>query len=42
MELKTADGFLERDGPNIQASDAPGLGLTLREEVLGEPIAVVE
>ena len=42
VSFKTADGFPERDGPNITASDAPGLGLTLREDALGEPIHVVE
>ncbi len=52
VDLKTADGFLERDGPNIQASgrhragigqasDAPGLGLTLRKETLGDPVHVI-
>ena len=42
VDFKAADGYPKRDGPNIQASDAPGLGLTLREGVLGEPLAVVE
>ena len=42
VDFKTADGYPKRVGPNIQASDAPGLGLTLREGVLGEPLAVVE
>ena len=41
VELKTADGFLERDGPNIEASGAPGLGLTLRKETLGDPVHVI-
>ena len=42
VELKTADGFPERDGPNITASHAPGLGLTLREDAVGEPVHVIE
>ncbi len=42
VTLKTADGFPKRDGPNITASDAPGLGLTLREDVVGEPLHVIE
>ena len=41
VDFKTADGFPERDGPNILASDAPGLGQTLREEAVGEPIHVI-
>lgn len=39
--FKTADGYPEREGPNIQASNAPGLGLTLRAEAVGEPIHVI-
>ncbi len=40
--VSTADGYPVRDGGNIQASSAPGLGLTPLMDMLGEPLAVIE
>ncbi len=42
VEVSTADGCPERDGAVLSASTAPGLGLTPRMEVLGDPVAVIE
>ena len=42
VEVSTATGFPGRDGGFLTASSAPGLGLTPKMEVLGEPVAVVE
>ncbi len=38
----TATGYPKRDGGSITASDAPGLGLQLIPDALGELVAVVE
>ena len=42
VEVSTAEGFPGRDGGVLTASKAPGLGLTPKMEVLGEPVAVIE
>lgn len=40
VTLKTAEfEFIQRDG-GILPREAPGLGLTVNEEALGEPVAV--
>lgn len=39
VALKTADGPFEVLGGRIQAPDLPGLGITPRLEVLGDPVA---
>lgn len=39
--VSTASGYPQRHGGEIQASSAPGLGLALKRDVLGPPIAVV-
>ena len=42
VTVRTADGFPGRDGGEMTASTAPGLGLNLRLDALGAPIAVVD
>ncbi|MBS35916.1 MAG: hypothetical protein CMO26_08340 [Thiotrichales bacterium] len=42
VEVSTASGYPERDGGNISALSAPGLGLHAKLEVLGDPVAVTE
>lgn len=41
VNVLTADGYPERVGGSIAASQAPGLGLTLRPGSVGEPFAVI-
>ncbi|MEM8688650.1 MAG: mandelate racemase/muconate lactonizing enzyme family protein [Pseudomonadota bacterium] len=41
VDAMTADGYPERVDGSIAASSAPGLGLTLRPDAVGEPIAVI-
>ena len=42
VSVSTAEGYPERQGGLIAASEAPGLGLRPRPEVLGEPLALIE
>ena len=41
VDVSTATGYPRRQGGSIQASTAPGLGLTPRRDVLGDPIAEI-
>ena len=38
--VEIADGAPEIAGGAVRASDRPGLGVAVREEALGEPVAV--
>jgi L-alanine-DL-glutamate epimerase-like enolase superfamily enzyme len=42
VTVSTADGYPVRRGGSIVASQAPGLGLELRRDVAGKPVAVIE
>ena len=42
VETVTADGYVRARDGCLGFSDAPGLGLTPRMAVLGDPVAVVE
>ncbi len=42
VDVSTADGFTGQQNGTLNASTAPGLGLTAKMDVLGEPIAVIE
>ena len=41
MSVSIAEGAPQRIAGRRAASDAPGLGVTLRMEVLGEPVVAV-
>ena len=40
--IQVADGTPERTGDHLRASDAPGLGVTPRSDVLGDAVAVYQ
>jgi cis-L-3-hydroxyproline dehydratase len=42
VTVSTAEGAPQRSGGTMAASEAPGLGLRLREEVLGAPLLLVK
>ena len=42
VTVSIADGAPQRDNGQMKASDAPGLGITPKLDVLGEPVFVVE
>jgi L-alanine-DL-glutamate epimerase-like enolase superfamily enzyme len=42
VTVSTADGAPQRAGGRLAASEKPGLGITPRENVLGNPVMVVE
>ena len=41
QDVSTAEGAPQREGGRLAASTAPGLGITPRMDVLGEPINII-
>ncbi|MBL62905.1 MAG: mandelate racemase, partial [Opitutae bacterium] len=42
VTVSAAEGAPQRKNGRMSASKEPGLGVTLREEVIGEPVLVLE
>jgi L-alanine-DL-glutamate epimerase-like enolase superfamily enzyme len=42
VTVSTATGAPQRQGGLLAATDRPGLGVTPRPEVLGEPVLVID